>query len=296
MIFAKMPIIDAVLVTYFPEKELLSKVIHSIADQVRFIYIVDNTPSLDWTIDGSSNSIIIRQGENFGISQAQNMGIKRSMSENSDYILLSDQDTLYPEDFVTKMLESYDSLNQRVVALVPLFKDVNHLTDNEGFIIKGKLGFKRIFPITGNTNILHAIASGMVIRTNLIDQVGLMDEDLFIDWVDIEWCWRANKKGYLVVGNADVCVTHRLGDVAVNVGFRDVNIRSPIRHYFITRNAFYLSLYTNNLDSLHKIILFIKSFRYIVGFPILSRPHFLHLKFVLKGMLHGVNRQLGKYR
>jgi rhamnosyltransferase len=291
-----MPIIDAVLVTYFPEKELLSKVIDSIANQVRFIYIVDNTPSLDWTVVGSSNSIIIRLGDNFGISHAQNIGIKKSMSESSDYILLSDQDTLYPQYFVSNMLLTYDSLDQKVVALVPLFKDINHLTNNEGFITKGKLGFNRIFPITGTFNILHGIASGMVIRTNLIDHVGLMDEDLFIDWVDIEWCWRANKKGYLVVGNADVCITHRLGDVAVNVGFRDVNIRSPTRHYFITRNAFYLSLYTKNLDSLHKIILFIKSFRYIIGFPILSRPHFLHLKFVLKGMLHGVTGQLGKYR
>ena len=35
-----------------------------------------------------------------------------------------------------------------------------------------------------------------IINNNIILDVGLMDESLFIDWVDFEWCWRAKSKGY----------------------------------------------------------------------------------------------------
>lgn len=291
-----MPLVDAVLVTYYPDKMMLSKVIESITKQVRFIYIIDNTPNLAWEVLGSKNSIITRQGENLGISQAQNFGIKQALSNNAEYIILSDQDTIYPLNFSTDMVSAFKVSGGNVAAIAPLFKDVNHKIKNEGFITKGRFGFNRIFPLSGKHRIFQAIASGMVIRAKNLESIGLMDESLFIDWVDIEWCWRANKKGYAIIGNADVCVMHRLGDNSVNVGFRDVNLRSPIRHYFIIRNAFHLSIRCVSLDIPHRIVLFLKSFRYLIGFPILSKPHWSHLKFSIKGFIHGISGKIGNYR
>jgi len=52
-----------------------------------------------------------------------------------------------------------------------------------------------------------------------------MNEDLFIDWVDFEWCWRARKKGYKIIGNANVVITHQLGDAAVTIGRKDEEAR-----------------------------------------------------------------------
>lgn len=128
-----------------------------------------------------------------------------------------------------------------------------------------------------------------------LQDIGLMDSKLFIDWVDLEWCWRARAKGYQIIGNADVEIQHQLGDRSKNLGFREVNLRSPMRHYYITRNAFYLALYSSDLDTWHRINLFFKSFRYIIGYPALSKPHLKNLRAVLLGFYHGLTGRLGKY-
>jgi len=287
--------IDMVIVTYNPEIKLLKKVIQSIIEQVRKIYIVDNTPGKAKELERFRNEKveIIYLGNNKGIAYAQNIGINIAIENNAEYVILSDQDTVYPNNYVKEMLKVFDKY-ENVAAVSPLFKDINKNKPHEGFIEKSLIGFKKFYPTKGYYEIYQTIASGLIINVKALKVIGLMNEDLFIDWVDLEWCWRARKKGYKIIGNADVIIIHQLGDKSVNIGFREVNIRSPLRHYYITRNAFYLALRDNSLDKLHKLTLFLKSFRYILGFPILSKPHLKHLKYVLLGFWHGITGKLGK--
>ena len=288
--------IDMLIVTYIPDMQLLTKAIASMVEQVRKIYIIDNTPMRVEALQKFKNEKIeiIYLDDNKGIAYAQNIGIKKSLENKSDFIVLSDQDTIYPENYVTNMLKIENTNFNKVIAFTPLFRDTVGNNENEGFITKSLFGFKKINPINSFHEVFQTIASGKILNTRYLDDIGLMDEDLFIDWVDLEWCWRADKKGYKIIGNADVVITHQLGDEATNLGFREVNLRSPIRHYYITRNAFYLALNDKSLDKLHKITLFFKAFRYIIGFPLLSKPHLKHLKYVLLGFWHGITKQLGK--
>ncbi len=285
---------DMVIITYNPEIELFTKAVQSMTEQVRKIYIIDNTPTrakfLEKFQDNSKIEIIYLD-DNKGIAYAQNIGIKKSLENRSDYIVLSDQDTIYPKNYIENMLKIENSNYSKIIAMAPLFKDTIGNNENEGFIIKR---FKKIFPKNGLHEVFQTIASGKILSSKYLNDVGLMDEKLFIDWVDLEWCWRARKKGYKIIGNADVVITHQLGDKSTNLGFREVSLRSPIRHYYITRNAFYLALNDKSLDKLNKITLFFKSFRYIIGFPLLSKPHLKHLKYVLLGFWHGVTGKLGK--
>ena len=99
-----------------------------------------------------------------------------------------------------------------------------------------------------------------------------MEEDLFIDWVDLEWCWRAIHMGYFIVGNADVVIEHRLGDRSINLGSRGINLRAPSRHYYITRNAFYLATRCKYLDIWHRINICFKGFGYLFGYTFLAKP------------------------
>jgi rhamnosyltransferase len=286
--------ITAVYVTYNADIILLKKSIESIISQVNKIYIIDNTPNKDLRLENLKNEKveIIYLGDNFGIAYAQNIGIKKSLNDNADFIMLSDQDTCYPKSYIYDMLQVF-SYDKTIAAVAPRFIDSNK-TGKDGFISIYPLIFKQIFPKKGLYDVMQVIASGKILRAKYLKDIGLMNENLFIDWVDIEWCWRARKKGYKIIGNADVVINHQLGDNSKNIGFREVNLRSPIRHYYITRNAFYLSLYSKNLDLLHRITLFFKSFRYIIGYPILAKPRLKNLKYVLLGLWHGVNKKLGK--
>jgi rhamnosyltransferase len=181
-----------------------------------------------------------------------------------------------------------------VCLVVPRFLDVLKKTEN-GFISNKSIFFHQFLPYSGKHEILQAIASGKVLKVSTLDKIGLMNEELFIDWVDLEWCWRARARGFKIIGNADVIIKHQLGEISIDLFFREVNLRSPMRHYYITRNAFYLALHSRDLDLSHRIILFIKSFRYIAGYPLLSKPHLVHLKAVLYGFYHGIVARLGRY-
>jgi rhamnosyltransferase len=290
-----MSYIDCVLVTYNPDIDLLQRAIKSIVPQIRTLYIIDNCSKNDITlIEHISDNISIKVlDENIGIAAAQNIGIKYSLNNSAEFIMLSDQDTIYPNDYVDNMLLE---IKDNTAACVPMFFDVNQNNSPAGFIVDRLFRFKKIIPSKGKYELLHAIASGKILISKHLNEIGLMDENLFIDWVDLEWCWRANKKGYKVVGNAEVRISHQLGDKARNVGIRNVPLRSYIRHYYITRNAFYLSLNSKSLNMDKKIRLFIRSFRYIIFFPLLSNEKKLNLRYVTKGFIDGICGKLGKIK
>lgn len=284
--------IVSIYVTYNPSIPLLEMAIESLIEQVDFTIIVDNSPQ---SIPNLRNDKVFIEalGKNIGIAAAQNIGIRKAQELGAEYIVLSDQDTVYPVDYVASMLPVFEQFPNTCV-VVPKFVDAMK-KGADGFIAIKSVFFQQFFPGSGKHEIFQAIASGKVLKVSCLEAVGLMNEDLFIDWVDLEWCWRARAKGFQIIGNADVVIQHQLGDMSKDLGFREVNLRSAIRHYYITRNAFYLSLYCKDLDVGHRINLFFKSFRYIVGYPILSKPHSKHLKAVLIGFWHGITKKIGKY-
>ena len=143
------------------------------------------------------------------------------------------------------------------------------------------------------TDVFHAIASGMIINLSLLQEIGMMNEDLFIDWVDLEWCWKARYYNKRIVCCRNLTIHHKLGDTARNIGYRKVSIRSWVRNYYITRNSFYLALHTKYLRKISKFILFIKSFRYILGYTVLCKEHIRNLKYTLLGMHDGITNRLG---
>lgn len=287
--------IDAVYVTYYPDIKLLEKSIKSIISQIRKIYIIDNTPGKDMQLISFQNehTEIIFLEENLGIAYAQNIGINKALENCAEYILLSDQDTCYPENYVENMTRLFLNYDCKIAAVVPRFIDINKIKE-DGFIRVSPIIFKQFYPKSGLYEVMQAIASGKIILAKYLNDIGIMDESLFIDWVDLEWCWRARKKGYKIIANADVIIQHKLGDNSTNIGFREVNLRNYVRHYYITRNAFYLSIYSNSLDTFHRITLFIRSFRYILGFPILAKPHLTNLIYVLLAFLHAISKRLGR--
>jgi len=283
----------AVVVTYKPKLEILEKCILSLKDQLNKIIIVDNTPDGCKDLESLrifTNIEIIYLKNNYGIAYAQNVGIKKALEEKADYILLSDQDTMYPSDFMEKMLLCF---KDKVAAAGPLFLDI-HTGKVQFFITRGKIGFKKIYPTSGKHEVLQLIASGTVINAKYLPDIGLMMEELFIDWVDMEWCWRAVSKGYKIIGNADIIIKHFHGEGSKKILNREINIKSSIRYYYTIRNAIFLSLHTKTLNTYYRGILFFKTLRNILLFTTISDNHFKTLKYALKGFYHGILGKLGK--
>lgn len=285
---------DLVIVTYNPDIDLLLNLLNSIENQVRNIYIIDNTGKSNSDLVNKKKRKIIYLSDNKGIAYAQNIGLKMALENNADYVMLSDQDTIYPIDYVKNMIKTFNIDNQ-IAAVAPLFKDINQDRDNEGFIVKNKIfGSKRIFPLKGTYEVFQVIASGKIICSRYLKDIGLMKEELFIDYVDIEWCWRAQKKKYKIIGNANIVITHKLGDNVVKFSKKDITVRSPVRHYYMVRNALYLSLTCESLNVTNRLLLFFRAFYLMLGFSIVSKPHLVHMEFTFKGIIDGLNKRTGK--
>jgi len=285
-----------VIVTYKTEADSLEKLLNSIKFQVDKVLIVDNTPNFTNGLEKfrDKKTEIIYLNENTGIAYAQNVGIKKALEEGADFIMLSDDDTLYPENYVNEMLKVFtEKKEEKIAAVAPSFKNV--LTGKKNsFVLKSTVSFKKIYPSSGYYEIFQAIASGLILNAKYLKDIGLMNESFFMDWIDMEWCWRAIKKGYKIIGNANVAIEHKLGDYFKTVGGKQILIRNSMRHYYITRNNTYLALYDNDLDFIYRGFLLIKSFGYLIGYPLLASPFFKNFQYCLLGFWHGVTKKMGK--
>lgn len=287
----------AIFVTYHPDPVRLQCSISSIIEQVDQVIVVSNSPmgGESWVAERFPQVSLVMLGSNHGIAEAQNKGLRLAEIAGHDVVVLSDQDTIYPEDYVASMCSVLASrVDFPIAAVVPAFHD--EVKGCVGGYIPERSVFFGGAKLRGGVAPVHeAIASGMVISMPALIDVGLMDERLFIDWVDMEWCWRARASGYQVLMNADVVIFHKLGDRTMNIGYRSVNLRSPLRHYYITRNAFHLALRDQSLSSVERIVLFFRSMRYIFAFPILSRPRLANLRMVILAVFDAFAQRLGAF-
>lgn len=288
-----------VLVAYNPNIELLIDVVASLHRNKIDVIIVDNSSSCDVELkfsncDGVS---IISLGSNHGIGYAQNVGVNLAICNGADYILLSDHDTVYPSGCVPEMIASYERLamTQKVAAVCPNFFDTNRSELCPMIVDAGPLGFKIKTATSGVHKVCFANASGMLIPAKVFVEVGLMREDLFIDCVDTEWCTRAEHLGYSIYCNADMVITHSLGDRSINVLGRVITQHSPLRHYYLARNSMYLALYSRPLALNKRLFFLLRALKRVVGHAVLSAPRLENLSKGLLGLWHGVIGRLGKY-
>ena len=199
----------AVVVTYQPDLETLAVLLRAMVQQVDGIVVVDDgsgASALAWLAAYHTEVpfIVIPLLDNKGIALAQNVGINRAKVEGASYVILSDQDSEPAPDMVEKLklvAEKQLAANVPLGAVAPIYKDAEDGLLS-GFVQVGFFGFKRVGCEESN-RVVEAdflIASGSLIPMATIDVVGGMDDELFIDHVDTEWCFRAKSQGYRLFG------------------------------------------------------------------------------------------------
>lgn len=269
----------------------------SLINQSQIIRVIDNGSFNVFRFKSYNNVLLDFLSINLGIGAAQNIGIQKAITEGAEYILLSDQDTIYPPNFVTEMVACIEKLKAtgKVAAICPNFYDTNRSELCPMIVDAGPLGFKLKTATSGLHKVCFANASGMLIPAKVFAEVGLMRDDLFIDCVDTEWCTRAEHHGYSIYCNADMVITHSLGDSAINVLGRVITQHSPLRHYYLARNSIYLALYSRYLTLNKRLFFLLRALKRVVGHAVLSAPRLENLSKGLLGLWHGVIGRLGKH-
>ena len=229
----------AVIVTFNPNLHLLAKQQVSLKSQVDTIVYVDNySLNRGELIDFVKDYNVILNESNIGLGKAQNQGIDFCINQGADFILFLDQDSVLVPKMVEKLLDEYKSLIQRGESVATVCPVIISDFSKEKCKASVKLGFRIIDKeIKETQEVAFCISSGSLIPVSIIKEVGGIQEDFFIDAMDVEWCLRAKSKGYGIYMTPHACLTHQLG----NGNSDKVLQHNDIREFYIVRNGIALS-------------------------------------------------------
>jgi rhamnosyltransferase len=293
----------AIVVTYHPDATRLRSLLSALKDEVAGVIIVDNgSPNLDEkALADIYPSLVIRKlVTNKGIATAQNEGISIARQMTGKYVLFLDQDSLPQLGMVSNLrlaLEGLQAAGHQVACVGPRVR-LPGSPNLSGFHRLGWLGL-RPQPCPHDTAAVECdflLSSGTLVPLEVINKVGGMEEALFIDQVDTEWCLRARSMGYGVFGACGAILEHRLGEGYYRMWlgrWRQLPRHKPFRYYYIFRNS--LLLFGRAYVSPKWIWFQLQCLGALfLRYGIFSANRSGELGMMLKGTVHGMRRITGK--
>ncbi len=239
--------IASITVAFNPSAQRFTEQLLVLVDEVAQVIVIDNgsKPAARTLVPEALAARILWHEEphNLGIAGALNRGIDLAGTHGCTLVLTMDHDSVPKPGMVAQLLATYHRLetsDTRIAAVGPRIVDARNSRPFP-FVRLGWLHNRKIYCSEGQGAIWcdFLITSGTLARTDVFaaGEVGLYDESLFIDSVDMEWCYRARSRGYSLYGACAAALDHRLGDGRVNLlpGFSLI-VHSPLRLYYMTRN------------------------------------------------------------
>jgi rhamnosyltransferase len=224
--------ICAVLTSYNPDSDFEERVMQ-ICKQVGDLVIIDNNSNpqvlkLLTKISEKYGIHIILNSENLGVATALNQGIRWAKMNNYCWVILFDQDSLVSDDMVNILCDCYKTFEGR---------------EQIGIIGPG-YSYSKIIPLPTNNiteykEVKSIITSGSLFSISLFDELGPFRDDLFIDFVDIEYCLRARAKGFKVIKLESLLMQHRIGSETMHrLIWKELGTSNhlPWRRYYMIRN------------------------------------------------------------
>lgn len=254
------------------------------------VFINALSPDQDISIYSSLSNSITFLGENLGLATALNAIIKVFISSASQYLFLFDQDSRISDGYIDGMINEYQSISSvdhSIVCLAPMLIDIKQLNTPTSDAIFGTSQ-------SINTSHLTAATSGCLFTHKSFSCVGLMDQNLFIDAIDHDWCLRAWINHCSIYFSTKTTLSHNMGDCFIKYGSSLKPIHTnPIRHYYIVRNSIYMILW-KKFPMDWNLLEGFKTIRRIIGYPLLSEKKIMSLKMVILGIMDGILRRMGK--
>lgn len=190
----------ACIVTYEPEVDLLQANIAAVLGQVEGLVLIDNaSSSLPAFLENLEPGVEIhRQSENLGLSKAMNLAAVRARARGADAILMLDQDSVLSEGAVASLSAALSGHPECAIVAARM---VHRNVDSTSGLSAGTL------------EVVNAcITSGSLIRFSDWAALGGWDEQLFIDYVDFDFCLRLRMRGRGIVIDQATTMGHSIGN------------------------------------------------------------------------------------
>jgi O-antigen biosynthesis protein len=251
----------SIIIVNYNVKEFLQNLIYSIrkaASGLDYeIIVVDNASSdgsVELMCEKFPDITLIANKENLGFSKANNMGLKIAKGK---YLLLLNPDTLVQENTFTEMIKYFEENPQTGLAGCKILNPDGTL----------QLACRRSFPgpwtsfckVTGlssmfpnsrifarynltylNENETYEVdavsGSFMMIKREVYEKVGGLDEQFFMYGEDLDWCYRIQKEGYKVNYVHSTQIIHYKGESTRRSSLDEIKHFYNAMHLFVKKH------------------------------------------------------------
>ncbi|MCI5083699.1 MAG: glycosyltransferase family 2 protein [Saprospiraceae bacterium] len=201
------------------------------------VIVVDNGSLKDETATFRSHftevKVIVSQ-ENRGFAGGNNLGIAAA---TGDYLFFVNNDTEFPAGLVQTCIDSFDEAHIGVVA--PKIRYFDH-PDTIQYA-----GFTEVNPLTARNQTIgknekdqgqhdesammpYAHGAAMMVKRSVVEQAGMMPEDYFLYYEELDWCVQIRKAGFKIKYEPKAVILHK---ESMSVGKM-----STLKTYYQTRN------------------------------------------------------------
>lgn len=175
------------------------------------VVVIDNASkdeSVELVRKHFSQVKLVENEENVGFAKAANQGIRLLLEQGAEMILLLNPDTRMGAGAITEMKEAMQLDPKRGVVqpLLVLMKDPEKINtwgnEYRGFGVVSLGGYGRECTMTNSQcpledrQIQYASGACMLVRAEVFEEVGLLDERFFLYFEDTEFSQRVRHAGY----------------------------------------------------------------------------------------------------
>ena len=215
------------------------------------VVVVDNASA-----DGSPAMVaaefpraeLIVNDRNLGFSGGNNVGLTRARGR---HMLILNSDTRVEAGTLTQLVSHLDE-NPRVGAAGPRLVNADGSLQLScgrapglGTEIVHKLLLHRAFPFfrfgrwdhDSTRSVGWVTGACMMVRKAAVDQVGLLDDSIYMCFEDLDWCMRLGRAGWQVIYHPVGCVVH-LGGESIRQNLEEMLVVSQQSLYFLFHKHF----------------------------------------------------------
>lgn len=177
------------------------------------IVLVDNgsTDRSSERLQDEFDSIrLVKTGENLGFAGGNNRGIQYSLQQGAELVWLLNNDTTVDKNSLTHLVNAISKPDAGLVGSL-IFKMQN--PDEVEVYGGGHVRFltAQLLPNFNpdiKTGFDYVAGTSLLIKRKVAEEVGILDENFFMYWEDIEYTYRVKKKGYTVIYAPESKVYH----------------------------------------------------------------------------------------
>ncbi len=205
------------------------------------ILVLDNAST-----DGSVEAIrashpevkIIPLAENRGYAGNNNVGIRAALDQGADWVFVLNEDTILDRDCISMLVEVGEG-NPKIGIVGPMVYHHGEpgVIQSAGGNLDSRLEARHIAqnePDEGQFVAPRPVdwisGCAILVRREVIEAIGMLDERFFYYWEETEWCLRAAKAGWGIMHVPNAKLWHK----GVQRDYRP----SPYVTYYSTRNRF----------------------------------------------------------